>query len=109
MYVCEHIFWHWLSDVIGDDDIAKSHAICVLTAKSKFFARNLLNTYKFTIDSAYFVDFNRQMLFSRQSEVQKWKFEQNLKISKSKMAADCDVIYLTIVAMETNWTPRGFA
>ena len=42
------------------------------------------------------------MLFSRQSEVQKWKFEQNLKIQKSKMAADCDVIYLTIVAMETN-------
>ena len=26
-----------------------------------------------------------------------------------KMAAACDVIYLTIVAMETNWTPRGFA
>ena len=42
------------------------------------------------------------MLFSRQSEVQKWKFEQNLKIWKSKMAADCDVIYLAIVAMETN-------
>ena len=31
------------------------------------------------------------MLFSRQSEVQKWKFEQNLKIWKSKMAAACDV------------------
>ena len=42
------------------------------------------------------------MLFSRQSEIKKWKFEQNLKISKSKMAAACDVIYLTIVAMETN-------
>ena len=42
------------------------------------------------------------MLFSRQSEVQKWKFEQILKISKSKMAAACDVIYLTTVAMETN-------
>ena len=42
------------------------------------------------------------MLFSRQSEVQKWKLEQNLKILKSKMAAACDVIYLTIVAMETN-------
>ena len=42
------------------------------------------------------------MLFSRQSEVQKWKFEQNLKILKSKKAATCDVIYLTIVAMETN-------
>ena len=41
------------------------------------------------------------MLFSRQSEVKKWKFEQNLKIWKSKMAAACDVIYLTIVAMET--------
>ena len=42
------------------------------------------------------------MLFSRQSEVEKWKFEQNLKIWKSKTAAACDVIYLTIVAMETN-------
>ena len=42
------------------------------------------------------------MLFSRQSEVQKWKFEQHLKIWKSKMAADCDIIYLTIVSMETN-------
>ena len=61
------------------------------------------------MDSTYFVDFNRWMLFSRQSEIQKWKFEQNLKIWKSKMAAACDVIYLTIVAMETNKTPRGFA
>ena len=60
------------------------------------------------MDSTYFVDFNRQMLFSRQSKAQKWKFEQNLKIWKSKMAAACDVIYLTIVAMETNKTPRGF-
>ena len=42
------------------------------------------------------------MLFSRQSEVEKWKFEQNLKIWESKMAAAYDVIYLTIVAMETN-------
>ena len=42
------------------------------------------------------------MLFSRQSEVEKWKFEQNMKIWKSKIAADCDVIFLTIVAMETN-------
>ena len=42
------------------------------------------------------------MLFSRQSEVQKWKFKQNLKILKSKMAAAYDVIYLTIVAMKTN-------
>ena len=74
----------------------------MLTAKSQFFARNLLNTYNFTIDSTYFV------VFSRQSEVQKWKFKQNLKIWKSKMAADYDVIYLTIVAMETNYTPRGF-
>ena len=41
------------------------------------------------------------MLFSRQSEVQKWKIERNLKIWKSKMTAACDVIYLTIVAMET--------
>ena len=40
------------------------------------------------------------MLFSRQFKVQKWKFEQNPKILKSKMAAACDVIYLTIVAME---------
>ena len=42
------------------------------------------------------------MPFSRQSEVQKWKFEQNLKIWKSKILVACDVIYLTIVAMETN-------
>ena len=42
------------------------------------------------------------MQFSRQSEVQKWKFEKNLKISKSKMATACDVIYLAIVVMETN-------
>ena len=42
------------------------------------------------------------MLFSRQSEVQKWKFDQHLKIWKSKKAVACDVIYLTIVAMETN-------
>ena len=42
------------------------------------------------------------MLFSRQSEVQKGKFEQNLKIWKSKRVAACDIIYLTIVAMETN-------
>ena len=41
------------------------------------------------------------MLFSSQSEVQKWKFEQNLKISKSKMVTAHDIIYLTIVAMET--------
>ena len=33
------------------------------------------------MDSNYFVDFNRYlMLFSCQFEVQKWKFEQNLKI-----------------------------
>ena len=49
------------------------------------------------------------MLFFRQSEVQKRKFEQNLKIWKFKMAAACDVFYLTIVAMETNKTPQGFA
>ena len=49
------------------------------------------------------------MLFFRQFRVEKWKFEQNLKISKSKMAAAYDVIYLTIVAMETNYTPHGFA
>ena len=42
------------------------------------------------------------MLFSCQSEVQKWNFEQNLKIWKCKMAAACDVIYLAIVAIETN-------
>ena len=42
------------------------------------------------------------MRFSRQSDAQKWKFEQNLKIWKSKMAAACDVFYLIIVAMETN-------
>ena len=42
------------------------------------------------------------MLFSSQSAVEKWKFEQDLKIWNSKMAAAFDVIYLTIVAMETN-------
>ena len=42
------------------------------------------------------------MQFSRHFEVQKQKFEQNLKMLKSKMAAACDVIYLTTVAMETN-------
>ena len=42
------------------------------------------------------------MLFYRQSKVQKWKFEQNLKIWKFKRAAAYDVIYLTIVVMETN-------
>ena len=35
------------------------------------------------------------MMFSGQFEAQKWKFEQNLKIYKSKMATACDV-------METN-------
>ena len=43
---------------ISNDVIAKSHAICVLTSKSQFLARNLLNTYNFTMDSTYFVDFN---------------------------------------------------
>ena len=38
--------------------IAKSHAICVLTAKSQFFVRNLVNTDNFTMDSTYFVDYN---------------------------------------------------
>ena len=42
------------------------------------------------------------MLFSCQFVVQKWKFEQNLKKLKTKMETACDVIYLTIVAMETN-------
>ena len=42
------------------------------------------------------------MLFSRNFEVQKFRFEQDLKILKSKKAAGCDVIYLTIVAMDTN-------
>ena len=42
------------------------------------------------------------MMFSRLFEVQKSKFEQNMIIYKSKMAAACDTIYLTTVAMETN-------
>ena len=42
------------------------------------------------------------MLFSRHLELQKWQFEQNLKIWKSQMAAASDVIYLSIVVMETN-------
>ena len=32
------------------------------------------------MDSNYFMDFNRHMLFSRQFEVKNWKFEQNLNI-----------------------------
>ena len=32
------------------------------------------------MDSDYLRDFNRQMQFLRHFEVQKWKFEQNLKI-----------------------------
>ena len=32
------------------------------------------------MDSNYFADFNRLMLFSRHCEVQKWKFDQNLNI-----------------------------
>ena len=43
-------------------------------------ARNLLNTNNFTMDSNSFMDLNRWMLFSRQFEVQKLKFEQSLKI-----------------------------
>ena len=31
-----------------------------------------------------------------------------LKFWKSKMAAASDVIYMVVVAMETNETPRGF-
>ena len=41
------------------------------------------------------------MLFSRQSEVEKWKFERNRKIWKSKMAAACDITYLTLLP----WKP----
>ena len=33
------LFVNTLSDVIGDDVIEESYAICVLTAKSQFFAR----------------------------------------------------------------------
>ena len=44
----------------------------MFTAKSQFFAKNLLNTNNFTMG------FNRQILFSRHFEVQKFKFEQNL-------------------------------
>ena len=36
-----------------------SHAICVLTAKSQRFAKILLNIDNLTMDSNYFVDFNR--------------------------------------------------
>ena len=32
------------------------------------------------MDFDYFVDFNRQIMFSRQFEVQNWKFKQNLKM-----------------------------
>ena len=55
--VREHIFGH-LSDVTTDDVIIECHAICVLTAKFQLFAKNLLNTDNFTMDSNYFVDFN---------------------------------------------------
>ena len=60
-----------LSDVTSDDVIVKKHAIYLLTSKSQFFARNLLNTDNFTMDSNYFGDFNREMQFSRHFEVQK--------------------------------------
>ena len=32
----------------------------------------------------------------------------DLKIWKSKMVSAGDVIYVAVVAMETNYTPRGF-
>ena len=54
-FVREHIFGHLLSDVTTDDVIIKCHAICVTF---QLFAKNLLNTDNFTIDSNYFVDFN---------------------------------------------------
>ena len=44
---------------MSDDVIVKSHAICMLTAKSQFFVKNLLNTDNLTIHSNYIVDFNR--------------------------------------------------
>ena len=47
------------------------------------------------------------MLFPRQWEVQKWKFEQNLKIWKSEMAATCDVIYLATKSVKTNQNKIG--
>ena len=37
-----------------------SYAICVLTAKSQFFDRNLVNTDNFTMDSNYFYQFEVQ-------------------------------------------------
>ena len=51
----------------------------MLTAKSQLFDQNLLNIDTFTMDSNYFVGLNRLMLFSRQYEIQKFKFEQNLE------------------------------
>ena len=67
-----------------------------------FSLENLLNTYIFTMDSTYFVDSQPLNAVFPSIWGTKCKFKQNLKIWKSKMAAACDVIYLPIVAMETN-------
>ena len=54
------------------------------------------------MDSTYFVYFNRLTLFFVNLRHKSEKLKQNPKIWKFKMAAVCDVIYLTIVTMETN-------
>ena len=74
------MIWHFEEVGGGGEKEIKRHALFVLTAKFQLFDKNLLNTDYFTMDSNYFVDFSRKMLLSRHFEVQKFKFEQNLKI-----------------------------
>ena len=58
--------------------------------------------------SKCFVDINRKKLFSHpyKYSIQFWVKSKNLK---TQNGAAFDVIYLTMVAMETSYTPRGYA
>ena len=78
----------------------KSYAICVLTAKSQYFARKLTKylTSKWILPISWIS--TAKYCFPRQSEVEKWKFDKIWKSWNPKRRAACDVIYLTIVAME---------
>ena len=42
------------------------------------------------------------MMFSHHFFSVQFKYEKNLKIWKSKMAATCDIIYVAVIAMETS-------
>ena len=48
-----------IGDVTIDDVIIITYAICALTSKFQLFTKKGLNTDNFTMDSKYFVDFNR--------------------------------------------------